>query len=122
MYALLEKLQAFFPPNIPFLTMLATHYPLWRSMRFVQSWLLTPPHPFTSTLYVQQINGSDDYEALRPLLAKDVMEREDIDKTIVFTNTVNGTQTTCKKVHAFFPKTLRRYVDYLHAHHTLQAK
>jgi superfamily II DNA/RNA helicase len=71
---------------------------------------------------VQQINGSDDYEALRLLLANNVTKVEDFTKTIVFTNTVNAMQTMCKRVRQFFPKHLQKYVDYLHAHRTVRAK
>jgi superfamily II DNA helicase RecQ len=130
MYALLEKLQAFFPPNIPFLATSTTLPPL--ALCEVHSKLaidvatsfyinLGNDHP-TMAMYMQEINSSDNYEDLRPLLAKDVTVHKNIEKTIVFTNTVNGTQMTCKKVCVFFPKTLHHYVDYLHAHCTPHAK
>lgn len=75
-------------------------------------------------MFTQEIHGSDDYEALQPYLADNVKTVEDIKKkkTIVFTNTVNGTQMTCKKVRQMFPKPLRRYIDYLHSHRTSRAK
>lgn len=75
-------------------------------------------------MFAQEIRGSDDYEALQPYLADNVKTVEDIKKkkTIVFTNTVNGTQMTCKKVQQMFPKPLHHYVDYLHSHCTSRAK
>lgn len=129
-YALLEKLRAFFPSHIPFLATSATLQPL--ALREVRSKLaidadtsfymnLGNDRPNVA-LSVQQINGSDDFEALRPLLANNVTTYDDMNKTIVFTNTVNATQTTCKKVRQFYPKPLRKYVDYLHAHRTPAAK
>ena len=130
MYAFLEKLRAFFPPNIPFLATSATLPPL--ALREVRSKLaIDPDTSFYLNLgndrpniawSVQQINGSDDYEALRPLLAMNVTEATDITKTIVFTNTVNGSQIGCKRVRLFFAKPLRKYVDSLHSHRTVKAK
>ena len=130
LYALLEKLRAFFPPNVPFLATSATLPPL--ALRDVCSKLAIDPDPSfylnlgndrpNVAMSVQQINGSDDYEALRPLLASNVTKAENMTKTIVFTNTVNGTQTTCKQVRQFFPKPLHKYVDFLHAHCTPSAK
>lgn len=73
-------------------------------------------------MHVKHTNGSDDYESLRGHLAEGVSSTDGFKKTIVFTNTVNGTQRTCKKVREFFPKSLRKYVDYLHAHQTPAAK
>jgi superfamily II DNA helicase RecQ len=130
LYALLEKLRSFFPPNVPFLATSATLPPL--ALRDVRSKLaidsdtsfylnLGNDRPNVA-MSVQQINGSDDYEALRPLLANNVTKTDDMTKTIVFTNTVNGTQTTCKRVRQFFPKSLCKYVDFLHAHRTPRAK
>ena len=75
-------------------------------------------------MFTQEIRGSDDYEALQPYLADSVKTVEDIKKkkTIVFTNTVNGTQMTCKKIQQMLPKPLHCYVNYLHSHHTSQVK
>lgn len=129
-YALLEKLRALLPPNIPFLATSATLPP--SALREVRSKLAIDA---ASSFYinlgndrpniamcVQEINGSDDYEALRPLLAHDVTSHEDLEKAIVFTNSVNTTQMTCKKVRQFYPKHLRKYVDYLHSLRTPSAK
>jgi bloom syndrome protein len=129
-YALLEKLRALLPPNIPFLATSATLAPL--VLREVCSKLaidaassfhinLGNDRP-NIAMCVQEINGSDDYEALRPLLAHNVTSYEHLEKTIVFTNTVNMTQMTCKRVQLFFPKPLRKYVDYLHSLRTPTAK
>jgi superfamily II DNA/RNA helicase len=130
MYAFLEKLRAFFPTDIPFLTTSATLPPL--ALREVWSKLAIDPD---TTFYlnlgndrpniswsVQQINGSDDYEVLHPLLAANITTANDITKTIVFTNTVNGCQIGCKRVRQFFPKQLHKYVDSLHSHRTTKAK
>ncbi|KIM73718.1 hypothetical protein PILCRDRAFT_15010 [Piloderma croceum F 1598] len=124
MYAFLEKLRAFFPPDIPFLPTLATLPPL--ALREVRSKLAIDPNTsFYLSLSndrpniawsVQQINGSDDYEALRPLLAANIT------KTIVFTNTVNSSQIGCKRIHLFFAKQLCKYMDCLHSHRTVKAK
>ena len=129
-YALLEKLRAFFPPNIPFLATSATLPPL--ALREVRSKLAIDPDTSfylnlgndrpNISMSVQQINGSDDYEALRPLLAHNVSKPEDMTKTIVFTNTVSGSQIGCKRVRQFFAKPLRKYVDSLHSHRTVRAK
>jgi superfamily II DNA helicase RecQ len=129
-YALLEKLRALLPPNIPFLATSATLPPL--ALHEVRSKLAIDA---ASSFYinlgndrpniamcVQEINASDDYEALRPLLAHNVTSREHLEKTIVFAHTVNATQMTCKKVRLFFPKPLRKYVDYLHSLRTPTAK
>jgi len=78
-------------------------------------------HP-NIAMHVEHINGLDDYESTRSHLAEGVSSADDFKKTIVFTNTVNRTQRTCKKVCEFFPKSLRKYVDYLHAHQMLAAK
>ena len=130
MYALLKKLRAFFPPNIPVLTTSATLPPL--ALREVRSKLAIDPDTSfylnlsndrpNITMSVQRINGSDDYEALRPLLAHNVTSPEDMAKTIVFTNTVNSSQIGCKRIHQFFDKPLRKYVDCLHSHQTVRAK
>lgn len=130
MYAFLEKLRAFFPPDIPILATSATLTPL--VLQEVRSKLaidadtsfylnLGNDRP-NIAMFVQQINGSDDYEALRHLLATNVIKLEDLTKTIVFTNAVNATQTTCKRVRLMIPKHLRKYVDYLHSHRTARAK
>jgi bloom syndrome protein len=130
MYAFLEKLRAFFPPHIPFLTTSATLPPL--ALREVRSKLaidadtsfylnLGNDRP-NIAMSVQQINGSDDYKALRPLLANNMTKVKDFTKTIVFTNAVNAMQTMCKRVRQFFPKHLRKYVDYLHTHRTVREK
>ena len=130
LYACLDRLRAFFPPNIPFLATSATLPPL--ALREVHSKLsIDPEISFFVNLgndrpniamFVQEINSSDDYEALRPLLTGGVSSPEDLKKTIVFANTVIGTQVTCKKVRLFFPKPLRKYVDYLHSLRTPAAK
>jgi superfamily II DNA/RNA helicase len=78
-------------------------------------------HP-NIAMSVQLINSSDNYEAPRLLLADNVTRVKDFTKTIVFTNVVNAMQTTCKRVQQFFPKSLWKYVDYLHAHRTARAK
>jgi superfamily II DNA/RNA helicase len=130
MYALLEKLQVFFPPNIPFLATSATLPPL--ALHKVQSKLAIDPdtsfflnlgndHP-NIAWSVEQINGSENYEALRTLLVNNITKAEDITKTIVFTNTVNGAQIGCKRVQQFFPKSLRKYMDCIHSHRTAKAK
>ena len=74
LYALLEKLQAFFPPNVPFLATSATLPPL--ALRDVHSKLAIDPDTSfylnlgndrpNMAMFVQQINGLDDYEALWP--------------------------------------------------------
>jgi superfamily II DNA helicase RecQ len=129
-YALLEKLRAFFPSNIPILATSATlNKPAFQDVRSKlgidaeTSFFLNLGNDRPNvSMHVQHINGSDDYEALRAHLAAGVSTADNIKKTIVFTNTVNSTQTTCKKVRQFFPKPLRHYVDYLHAHRTPSAK
>jgi superfamily II DNA helicase RecQ len=130
MYACLDKLRAFFPPHIPCLATSATLPPL--ALREVRSKLAIDPDTafFVNlgndrpniAMFAQEINSSDDYEALRPLLTGGVSSHGDLQKTIVFANTVIGTQTTCKKVRLFFPKPLRKYVDYLHSLRTPAAK
>jgi len=129
-YALLEKLRAFFPLGIPILATSATlNQPALRDVRLKlaidaeASFFLNLGNDRPNiAMHVKRINGSDDYESLRSHLAEGVSSADDFKKTIVFTNTVNGTQRTCKKVREFFPKSLRKYVDYLHAHRTPAAK
>jgi len=110
-YALLEKLSALLPPNIPFLMTSTTlaHLVLHevRSKLAIDTTSsfyinLGNNHP-NIVMCIQEINGSDDYEALRLLLAHNVTSYKHLEKTIVFTNTVNITQMTCKKVWLFFP-------------------
>jgi bloom syndrome protein len=130
MYAFLEKLRAFFPQNIPFLATSATLAP--EPLREVRTKLAIDPEASfylnlgndrpNIAMSVQQIDSTDDYDALRPLLAQDVTTPDDIIKSVVFVNARNATQLVCRRVRQFYPKHLRRYVDYLHAHRTVRAK
>jgi superfamily II DNA helicase RecQ len=129
-YALLEKLRALFPPHIPFLATSATLPPI--VLREVRSKLAIDTDTSfylnlgndraNIAMSVQQINGTDDYDALRPLLIDNVNKVEDMTKTIVFRDQVNATQITCRRVRQMLPKHLRKYVDYVHAHQTVRAK
>lgn len=130
MYAFLEKLRALFPPNTPFLATSATLAP--QPLREVRTKLAIDPEMSfylnlgndrpNIAMSVQQIEAADDYEALRPLLAQDVLTRDDFIKLMVFVNTRNATQTVCRHVRLFYPKHLRSCIDYLHAHRTARAK
>jgi superfamily II DNA/RNA helicase len=73
-------------------------------------------------MFAQEINSLDDYKALHPLFAGGVSSHKDLQKTIIFTNTVIGAQITCKKVQLFFPKPLCKYISYLHLLRTPAAK
>lgn len=110
------------------------HLPLcphWCYVKFAQSSWLMPKtsfflnlgnnHPNIS-MSMQQIKGSDDYEALWPLLTEGVETVDDMQKTIVFMNSVNSTQLSCKHVWQFFAKPLRKHIDFLHVHWTPKVK
>ena len=128
LYSKLDKVWAILPSRIPILVTSATMAnPTLRDVHSKLSidadssfHLNLGNNCLNIAMFAQEICGSDDYEALQPYLADNVKTVEDIKKkkTIVFTNTVNGTQMTCKKVRQMFPKPLHRYVDYLHSHRT----
>jgi hypothetical protein len=130
MYGFPEKLQAFFPLNIPFLTTSTTLPPL----ALCKVWLKLTIEPDTSFYLnlgnnhpnivwsMQQINESDNYKTLCLLFATNITKANDITRAIVFMNTVNGCQIGCKQVHRFFAKPLCKYVDSLHSHWTVKAK
>ena len=129
-YALLEKLRALFPPHIPFLATSATLPPV--ILREVRSKLAIDTETsfylnlgndrLNIAMSVRQINGIDDYDALRPLLIDNVSKVDDMIKTIVFRDQVTATQITCRRVRQMLPKHLRKYVDYIHAHRSVKAK
>ncbi|KAF8812628.1 P-loop containing nucleoside triphosphate hydrolase protein [Phlegmacium glaucopus] len=47
---------------------------------------------------------------------------QDLIKSIIFTNSVNSTQLIAKDVRSWLPKHLQKYVGYLHANRTPEAK
>src|SRR5882762_5692899 len=93
-YALLEKLRAFFPLGIPILATSATlNQPALRDVRLKlaidaeASFFLNLGNDRPNiAMHVKRINGSDDYESLRSHLAEGVSSADDFKKTIVFTN------------------------------------
>lgn len=122
-YAALDKLRAVLPLHIPFLATSATMpEPALREVRSKlsidaeSSFFLNLGNDRPNlAMHTQEIRASDDYEALRPLLSLE-------EKSIVFCNSVKGTQLTCKKVREFFSKSDRRKIDYLHALRTPRAR
>lgn len=122
-YAVLDKLRALFPIGTPFLATSATLPP--DALRDVRSKLsintdtsfhlnLGNDRPNISTAVIH-MDGSEDFEALRPLL--DLSKKQ-----IVFTNSRKAAQLGCKRVRQFYARNLRGQVDYLHAYRTAKAK
>lgn len=125
-YSELEKLRAFFPPDTPIVGTTATVTP--QGLREIRSTLgidaascfhinLGNDRPNIS-YEVHRISSPKDVQALRPFLTRtkeDPTSPDDIIKGIVFVNTKLASQTTARTIRNWFPKHLRKYVDYMHA-------
>lgn len=123
-YAMLHKLRSFVPPNVPVLATSATLPPAALSdvcshlnIDLAQTFFLNlgnDRHNLTST--VQKMKSSTDYSALDKLLPLQASSPDEIPKTIIFTNSVNGTQFVCRYVRQKFPRYMHGSIDFLHAH------
>jgi superfamily II DNA helicase RecQ len=131
-YGEIGKLRAFFPPHIPILATSATLTP--SSLAEVRSQLgidaqdsfyLNLGNDRPNIAYsTHPINSPTDYISLLPLLTteKNPTTTDDIIKSLVFVNKVLLAQSTVRAIRALFPKHLRKYVDYMHAHRTPKAR
>ncbi|KAF8816985.1 P-loop containing nucleoside triphosphate hydrolase protein [Phlegmacium glaucopus] len=126
---IVDEAHSFFPPHIPIFATSATLPPA--ALREVcgslainvnESFFLNLGNDRPNiAFYAQQINSSTDYKALRPHLSH-CSTAQDLIKSIIFTNSVNSTQLIAKDVRSWLPKHLRKYVGYLHANRTPEAK
>ena len=131
-YSEITKLRAFFPPHIPIFATSATLPPaalceVCGSLAIVinESFFLNLGNDRPNiTFYTHEINSSTDYNALRPYLSRcsTPSTAQDLVKSIIFTNSVNGTQLITKNVRLWLPKHLQKYVGYLHANRTPEVK
>ncbi|KAJ3497511.1 hypothetical protein NLJ89_g10341 [Agrocybe chaxingu] len=134
-YGELGKLRSFFPPHIPIHAASATLNP--SALRVVRTQLginaddsfhlnLGNDRPNVAYL-AKQINLSEDYDALCPLLThfadpSEASTADDMVKTIVFVNTVQAAQTGARTVRSWFVPHLHKHIDYLYAYRTPHAK
>jgi superfamily II DNA helicase RecQ len=132
LYSQIEKLRAFMPPDIPVLLTSATLPPAAladccsrMNVDVKDSFLLNlgnrRPNITTSVLHM---NGSKDYKAVYDILPdpNSITSSADFQKTIVFTNSVNGTQILCRDLQQRYSSTFQSHIDFLHAHRTAKAK
>ena len=132
LYAQLEKLRSFMPPNIPILLTSATLPPAALSeccarmkVELHDSFFLNlgnhRPNIITTVIHM---DGSKDYKAIRDVLPNpnSVTSKDDLRKTIIFTNSVNLTQVLCRDVRRYYGTNFRIHIDFLHAHRTAKAK
>ncbi|KAJ2936361.1 hypothetical protein H1R20_g734, partial [Candolleomyces eurysporus] len=134
-YSNLDKLKAFFPTHVPFLITSATLNPAM--LRDIQAQLnfdlddafflnLGNDRPNVA-MSVQNINSPTDYAAILPLLSKSptagIPETlKDINKTILFVNTVPIAQHCHRFLKAQLPEELHSSVEVLHAQRTRRSK
>jgi bloom syndrome protein len=132
LYAQLEKLRSFMPPDIPILLTSATLPPAALSeccarmkVDLHDSFFLNlgnhRPNIATSVL---RMDSSKDYKAIYDVLPdpNSISSGDDIPKAIIFTNTVNATQVLCHDVRQHYGPKFRHHIDFLHAHRTTKAK
>jgi bloom syndrome protein len=132
LYAQLEKLRSFMPPEIPILLTSATLPPAALSeccarmnVELRDSFFLNlGNHRPNIATTVLRMDGSKDYKAIYDVLPdpNSVSAKEDFKKTIIFTNSVNATQILCRDVRRHYGPNFRRHIDFLHAHRTAKAK
>lgn len=129
-YDTLDKLHSFLPPDIPVLAVTATATK--SDVRELRGKLsidaetcfflnLGNDRP-NIAMSVQRINNAEDYDALKPLLTKDVKTPADLKKTLVFMNTRMGCQIACRYARSLFGPEFHSSIDFLHAHRTKRAK
>ena len=125
-YSQLEKLHAFMPPKIPILLTSATLSPAAlkdccsrMNVDLNDSYFLNlGNHCPNITTQVLHMDGSTDYKAIYDVLPdpNTIMSVKDLPKTIVFTNSVNGTQILCCDAWRHYGASFRWHIDFLHAH------
>ncbi|KAJ3544609.1 hypothetical protein NMY22_g2725 [Coprinellus aureogranulatus] len=129
-YSQLDRLKPFFPTHIPFLAVSATLNPA--ALRDVQNslgfelddafFLNRGNDRPNITMSVQHVRSPTDYEALLPLIttSEESPTRPDqLQKTIVFVNSVKSAQHCKRWIKQHLPENLRGYVDTLHAQRTV---
>ena len=131
-YAEVSKLRAFMLSNIPVLLTSATLPPLALSQVCSQmtvdcedSFFLNLGNCWSNISYaVHHMNSSKDFSAVHTLLPdpNKIMTPKDLPHTIIFTNSINNTQTICWDLQRCFRSQFCRHIDYLHAHRTRKAK
>lgn len=132
-YGQLERLRAFFPSHVPFLATSATLTP--PALRDVQNHLgIELDKAFflnrgndrpNVCMSVQHVKSPTDYDAILPLLSSTSEAPtavEHLRKTIVFVNSVIGSQALARHIKEQLPEALRGCVDVLHAQRTPRAK
>lgn len=131
-YAELAKLRAFFPPHIPMAGFSATVTPqTFREIRLSLgidmdtcfSLNLGNDRPNIS-YHVHQMKSAVDYKSLRVHLTPSATPStpQDLPKQIIFVNAVLTAQILARTIRSWLPKSLRKYVGYLHAHRSAKAK
>lgn len=131
-YAELANLRAFIPPDIPVYPTSATMTkPALRevcsslAIDIARSFFINLGNDRPNIAFsVEKMQSSTDYNALRPHLFRcDTPSKPDeLIKSIVFTDSVLGTQVITREVRKWLPDELQHYVGYLHAHRSPSAK
>ena len=131
-YAKVSKLRAFMPSAIPVLLMSATLLPLALSEVCSQmnvdcedSFFLNLGNRQSNILYaVHHMDSSKDFSAIHELLPdlNKITMANDLPHTIIFTNSINDTQTICQDLQRHYGPQFHRHIDFLHAHRTRKAK
>lgn len=132
-YSELSKLRSFFPPDIPILAVSATlSGPALREVRASlgidvdTSFFLNLGNDRPNLAYsVHEIKSADDYDSLKPFLTRTThapATSDDLVKSLIFVNAVNTSQIVTRTIRSWLPPQLRKYVQFLHAHRSPQAK
>ncbi|CAA7271578.1 unnamed protein product [Cyclocybe aegerita] len=131
-YSEIGKLRAFFPPNIPILATSATLPQA--ALQEVRSQLgIDAADSFFLNLgndrpniefSVHKMNSSTDFKALKPLLTRkpNPSTPDDFHKSIVFIDSVQSSHQVLREVRSWYPRHLRKHIDFLHAHRSPKAK
>lgn len=131
-YAEVSKLRAFMPSEIPVLLTSATLPPLALSevcsemnVDCEDSFFLNLGNRQSNISYaVHHMDSSKDFSAIHALLPdpNKITTPKDLPHTIIFTNSINDTQTICQDLWKRYRPQFHRHIDYLHAHRTRKAK
>ena len=126
LYSQIEKLWAFMPPDIPVLLTSATLPPAAladccsrMNVDVKDSFMLNlGNHRPNITTSVLHMDGSKDYKAIYDVLPdpNSITSAEDLQKTIIFTNSVNTTQILCRDLWQRYGSRFCPHIDFLHAH------
>jgi len=70
------------------------------------------------------MDSSKDFSAIHELLPdpNKITTPNDLPHTMIFTNSVNDTQTICRDLRRCYGPQFHRHIDFLHAHCTRKAK